>query len=347
MFIEIGIFLMALIVLIKSSDYFVKAAASIAEKLGINEFIIGLTLVAFGTSVPELASSAFAAARGNSGIVIGNIVGSNIANIGLVIGFAAFISTIKTKEEMLIRDGYIMLFSSILFYLLIIYGRITRFSAGILLVFYIVYIIFLFETKSKTRDEYHFNNFIKYFFQMRYIQTLKRRILEQLKQERAKNKEIKLILKEGVLKDIFLIIVTGIAIYFSAKYIVIEAVFFANALHLSETLIGVSLIAFGTSVPELSVSISAARKGYGDIAVGNIIGSNIANILLVGGIAGLIAPLGISKLSLLITGPMMLIMCLLLLNFIKSGWKIHRFEGGIFLGLYSLFLLILFFARNI
>ena len=120
------VFIASLVVLVWGAEYFVKHSAAIAEKLGLSQFVIGLTLVALGTSVPELASSIFAAIKRDSGFIVGNIVGSNIANIALIVGVVSFITTIQTEEKMLIRDGYIMLFSSALFYVIIINGVINK-----------------------------------------------------------------------------------------------------------------------------------------------------------------------------------------------------------------------------
>lgn len=339
---EAAIFVAALIVLVKGSDYFVKAAASIAEKFGVSEFVIGLTLVALGTSVPELASSIVAAFKGESEIIIGNVVGSNIANIGLVIGLAASACAIKTEDRMLTRDGYIMLFVSIVFYIFMINGTINRYMSFILLVFYLAYVVFIFETKEKGRDEYHFRAFIPYFYKMKYILAIHRRVVHQIRE--ARNKEsarLKAFFEQNMHKDILVLIVSCAAVYFGARFLVDEAVFFANLFQVPKDIIGVTLIAFGTSVPELSVSVTAAKKGYGNIAVGNILGSNIANILLVIGVTGMISPIIISKITLLFTAPFMLIMSLMLLFFIKGDWKIHRLEGVAFLAMYGLFIAIL------
>jgi len=345
--VELIIFVASLVILVLGSDYFVKGAAAIAEKLGISEFMIGLTLVAIGTSIPELAASIIAAFANEPGIVIGDIVGSNIANIALIIGVTATIVSIKTEEKMLIRDGYIMMFVTVIFYIAMTFGVLTRVTSVIFLVLYVAYIIFLFETRGKERDEYHFKAFIRYFYRFRYLRTIHAHILEEVR--KARNKEpvrLVAVFKSGVVKDLLMVIVSGAGIYIGAKYLVEEAVFFAYYLGVPKSAIGVSLVAFGTSVPELSVVLTAARKGYGNIAVGNIIGSNIANILLVGGVSALIIPITIGKLTMLFTAPFMIIASLMLLFFIKSDWKIHRIEGLAFIAVYLIFMLILFFTRN-
>lgn len=346
--INILLFLTGLVILVIGAEYFVKGSATIAKKLGISEFMIGLTLVALGTSVPELASSLYAAIKNESGIIIGGVVGSNIANIALIIGIAATISTIKTEEKMLNRDGYIMLFSSVIFYIMIIDGLVSWWNSLLLLLLYFAYIIFLFETREKEKEEYHFNAFIRYFFRFRYIRTIHRRIMLELGRRKA-NKPLRIfsILEKDLHKDFLLVLFSGIAVVVGARFFVNEAVFFADYFLVPKTMIGVSLVAFGTSVPELSVSVAAARKGYGSIAVGNIIGSNIANILLVAGVAGLIHPLQVLPMSIFFTVPVMLGISILFLIFIKSEWRIHRMEGLVFLAFYLAFMAVLFLSSGI
>ncbi len=344
---EILIFIIALAALVLGSDYFVKAAASIAQKTGISEFIVGLTLVAVGTSLPELASSMAAAFKSESGLIIGNIVGSNIANIALIIGVSATVAAIKTDESMLIRDGYIMLSVTLLFYAFIVFGNISRIAAFLFIVLYVAYIVFLFETRKKGRDEYHFKAFIPYLFRFRYIIAIHRRIVAGLSSAKGKKgSDLASLLKQEIHKDLFIMLLCGIAIVFGAKYVISEAIYFSGYFHLATNVIGLSLIAFGTSVPELSVSLTAARKGYGSIAVGNILGSNIANILLVGGVSGLITPLGVPWNMVIFTGPVLILTSIFLLIFIKSDWKIHRAEGLSFILIYVLFLVILFTRMN-
>jgi len=334
-FVNAFLFIFGLVLLVKGSDYFVNSAAAIAKKLGISEFIIGLTLVAVGTSIPELASSVIAAFKHHSGIIIGNVVGSNIANIGLIVGLSAVIAVIKTHEDMLKRDGYIMIFASLLFYVFILNGIISKLEAGIFVALYIIYTLFLFETREEKEDKYHFRQFIGYLFKFRYLKTIR-------KSFGSRKKDIG---SEGIAKDSIIILLGLAAVIVGANMLVDEAIFFANLLGISEIVIAISIIAVGTSLPELGVSLSAARKGYGDILVGNIIGSNIANILLIIGVSGFVNPISVSSSTLFISAPFMLFISILLLVFIRSAWKIRRYEGIIFLILYALFIGSLFFIK--
>jgi cation:H+ antiporter len=341
-------FVLGLVLLVKGSDYLVKAAVSIAEKLGVSEFVIGLTLVAVGTSLPELASSIFAALKAESDIVVGNVVGSNIANIGLIVGIGALIATIMTRREMLQRDGYIMLLAALLFYLFSFNGVISRFEALILVLLYVAYAVFLFENKSKFTDEdsQAFREFLRYFLKFKYLVTIKNGLgpilnHKERNRERAEEK-IKELSRSGLLKDFTVLMLSGLAVVVGARFLVNEAVFFAEFFDISKTVIGLSLVAVGTSLPELGVTASAARQGFGNIAIGNLLGSNIANIFLVAGAAALVFPITVVRASIIYNAPFMIFMSVLLLIFIKTDWKITRREGIAFLLLYALFLIISF-----
>jgi cation:H+ antiporter len=345
---NIVLFVLGLVLLVKGADFFVKSAAAIAQKLGVSGFVIGLTLVALGTSIPELASSVFAALKEESGIVIGNVVGSNIANIGLIVGLGALIATLKTREEMLKRDGYIMLFAALLFYVFIVNGRVTRGEALIFLLLYVAYILFLFESTPKSRDECVFNDFIRYFVEFRYLVTIKNSIVPAPSNEKGittkPGEKITELSETGLIKDSFVLIVSGCAVVLGANYLVNEAIFFAEFFDIPKTVIGISLVAVGTSLPEVGVTLSAARQGYGSIAVGNVIGSNIANVFLVIGVSALIFPLAVIKSTIYYNAPFMIFMSILLLIFIRTNWEIRRIEGIAFLLLYTLFVTVLFYT---
>ncbi len=348
-YLETVFFIIGLVFLVAGAEYFIKAAASIAKKLGISGFIMGLTLVALGTSIPELASSVAAALKNASGIIIGNVIGSNIANIGLIVGIAAIITLIKTKKAMVWRDGLIMIFASGLFYIFMINGVLSRIEAGILLLLYVAYMAFLIEEQPEFED-YHFGHFLTYFFRFQYLVTIRSRIFGSKKKDHRKKEKItpeqkrkeKELFKAGLIKDFLVLAISGVGVVLGANYLIEAAIFFANLFNIPQNIVGLSLIALGTSLPELMVTITAARKGYGNIAVGNIIGSNIANIFLVIGVSGLILPLQIIKSTIYYVAPFMIFMSILLLTFIRSKWRIRKIEGIIFLILYVIFMILLF-----
>ena len=419
--VNILIFFIGLVSLIKGADLFVFTSSQIARKVGVSEFIIGLTLVSVGTSVPELAAALTASFQQASGIVLGNILGSNIANIGLIASTAALLKSIKTEEVMLRRDGYIMLFSSFLLFLFMLDFRISRLEALILILLYITYPLFLLNKVKRHGEEVYFKDFLIYFLKFEYLIDLKsifkfkvqryeerkegsassksdalrtgKRIEKETESELKTEKETESELKTeketeselkaekenwtesgtksvsksryedidsmdrqqnidpdtteeplseiSLLTQISKLIVSGAAIIFGAKFFVDQAIFFAVLLRVPETLIGVSLVAVGTSVPELMVTISAARSNYAGIALGNIIGSNITNILLILGCSGLVHPITTTGISIYYIAPFMLITSALLLLYIRTDWEIKRFEGFILFLLYTGFMVLL------
>lgn len=390
------IFLGGLVLLVKGADLFVSTSCLISRRFGVSEFAIGLTLVSVGTSVPELAASVTASLQQASGIVMGNILGSNIANIGLIASTAALLTGVRTQEVMLKRDGYIMLFSSFLLFLFMLDFKISRLEALIFILLYLAYLLFLLDKVKRYGKEIYFKDFLIYFFKFEYLFDLKSKINSQVQRYRKENEiygkinrssggaeearkarkrtekktenesetEKKTVsgtesLTESEYEDICLGITTedpsetsflieflklitgGAAIIIGAKYFVEQAIFFALLLKVPETLIGASLVAVGTSIPELMVTVSAARSGYAGISLGNVIGSNITNILLILGCSGLIHPITTTDLGIYYIAPFMLIISALFLLFIRTGWRVKRFEGLILLLLYIGFMILI------
>ena len=348
-YVHVFLLVIGLILLIKGADFFVEAASRIAKKLGISEFIIGLTLVAIGTSVPELAASIIASLGNNDGLVIGNIVGSNIANIGLVLGLTASLTVINIKKTMLKRDGYIMLSAGIMFYLLAFNGIIGRSESFLFLMIYIAYSAFLIQS-SKAKTTYHFEEFLDYFLSFKYLLTIKNLAVRRYRKKSkssvtSEEKRKYLAFREGLIKNILIFILAGTAIFFGAKNLVHESVYFAQLFGIKENIIGISIIALGTSLPELSVTLRAAKRGIGDMVVGNVLGSNIANTFLVLGIAGLVSPITITRTTLFYTAPFMLFFSVAILWFMREKWRISRAEGLTLFILYILFIGSLFLFR--
>lgn len=283
-----------------------------------------------GTSIPEIAASLFAAYEGRGGIVTGTNVGANIANLGLLIGIAAIIKPFKTDRIMLEKDGYIMLFSALLFYAFIINGVVGLYEGVVLFIFYIVYVLFLFSEKPKLRGYYGFRVFVDYFFSMEYIPETRGRVIKGIRGR----KEARRLLTKEILKNLAIILASGVAIFFGADYLIKEAVYFAEYFHVPGNIIGLTVLALGTSFPELSVTISAAKKGFGNILVGNIMGSYIARMFLIIGISPMINPVSVEASTIFYTGPFMILMTLILLLFVKSDWGMSKKEGSTLLILY-------------
>lgn len=341
-YLALGLFL-----LVKGSDFFVESSSNVAKKMGVSEFIIGLTLVAVGTSVPELASSVVASNSGYNELILGNVVGSNIANIGLVLGLAISLTKVKTKKDVLRRDGLLMFAATLLFYVLSFDGFIS-FSEGVLfLLTYLAYVLFLTKAKNALKP-YDFDSFVSYFLGLEYLTTIKDHALEQVMQKRdftslsESRQKLYVSFREGLVKDGLVITMSLLAIVYGAGYLVEEAVWFADYLGMPQTLVGISLIAIGTSLPELGVSISAAKKGFGNMTIGNVIGSNITNLLLVLGVSSLIHPVEIDRNTLFYSGPAMILISLALLYFITSGKEMTRKKGAMLLGSYLAFMAAMF-----
>jgi len=347
---KIALFGVGLLLLVKGADYFVKAAASLAKKLGISDFVIGLTLVALGTSVPELASSIVAAFKGQTGLVVGTVIGANVANILLITGIAAVFAAIGTRREMIERDGFIMLATTALFCLFAWNGAFSRLEAAAMLLVYIAYTLFLFTAKAGLEEQYGFRKFLNYLFRFQYILTIKNGVRAGFgrrktgKATAVAEKKIERAFQEGIVKDLLVMLAGGAAIAFGADLFIVAAVYFAEILKVSPVVVGASVVSFGTTLPEMSVTVSAARKGYGNIALGNVIGSCITNAGLIVGVSGLIRPLAAvqEKLPLLLC--FLLFSCVLLLVLIRSAWRIRRWEGAILLVFYAAYAALLFFA---
>lgn len=298
--------------LIKGSDFFIESSASIARRFSVSELIIGLTLASVGTSLPELGASVAASIQGSGGIAVGNVVGSNIINIALVLGLCTVIRGYKTDKTILKRDGYIMGAVSLLLVFLVFQGtEVSRLDGLILITIFFLYLRLLF--KKGIREE-------------------RRSGGEGEEGEEAVGKA------EGLGREV-LILVGGLAgVLLGAKLLIDAAVEIAKITGVSESVIGVTVIAFGTSLPELAVSVGALMKGKESLSIGNIIGSNIFNILWVIGVASLVNSLAVDRMLFYFNIPLMLIVAILLLLFMRIGWKLERWEGAVFIALYIFFI---------
>ncbi len=340
------IFAVALVFLSKGADFFVEYAGRIAKRLGVSDFVIGLTLTSVGTSIPELAASVSASLNNASGLIMGNVVGSNIANIGLIMGISAMVKGFNTEQKMYERDGFIMIASVILLFAFSLDNQIEGWESGIMLAGYIFYLLFLIKSDKESRA-YHFQDFMKYIFDFEYMSPVKDKLLKVAIKKSADERaaaEQKVVKKFqlNILKDLAIVLTSGVAIMFGAKYLVQEAIWLAQLLNVPESVIGISLVAIGTSLPELTVSISGVRKGKSEMVVGNVLGSNIANILLIIGTSGWITQMNVAEISVVYTIPIMLFFSIALLYFIKSDWTITRSQGIIAVVAYVGFMIMAF-----
>ncbi len=318
------IFIVSLAILVKSADWFVESSEKIGLALKISPFIIGVTIVAIGTSFPELISSIFAVLKGNSEIVTANIIGSNLANILLIIGFSAVVAgRLIVKRSLIDLDAPLLAVITFLFLFIMWDGKIV-FGEGILLI--LAFLIYLFYTIFQRREEEITPEIIEVL-----PSRVERRRKKMEKAGKIKGVEINF--------KVFLFLILGMGGLIIGAYYTIESVVkLSEILKISTSLIAITAVAIGTSLPELVVSIRAALKKKYEIALGNVFGSNVFNILLVGGIPALIHPLVVDKITFGIGLPFLFAATLL---FVISGIsrRIHIWEGLMYLLLYILFII--------
>ena len=251
-----------LVMLCYGGNWLVNGGVAIAKKLRISNIVIGMTVVAYGTSTPELAAS-IAAAGEHSDIILGNVIGSNIANIGMVIGVAAILVPLVVKKTTLKKEMPIMLGFSLLLIGLSVDGELSQYDGLLLVALLITFTIYTYRDAKSQREDSN-------------------------DETPPENKSI-------YLRSIGLLGVGVVLLYFGAELTVDNAVTIAQTFGISERIIGLTIIAIGTSLPELITSIIAIRKGHADIGIGNIIGSNIYNILMIMGIASAITGVAVAQ----------------------------------------------------
>jgi len=312
-----------LVLLVAGAEVLVRGAAKLAAQFGIPPLIIGLTVVAFGTSAPETAVSVQAALDGSGDLAIGNVVGSNIANVLLILGMTALVAPLIVSRQLIRLDVPIMIGASLLTFGLAWDGSLSRLDGALLFAGVLTYTGFLIYSarKDKGGDD---DEFAKEFG------------LDEAPKPYAWAINLGLIIAGLVL------LVVG------ANFLVEGAVTLARALGISELVIGLTVVAVGTSLPELATSILAAIKGERDIAVGNIVGSNIFNLLCVLGLASLVSPaaISVSPNALAFDFPVMIAVAVACLPIFFAGYRINRWEGLLFLAYYVAYTLYLILSST-
>lgn len=305
-----------LIGLVVGGEMLVRGAVSSAKSFGISPMVIGLTLVGFGTSTPELVTSLQAALSGSSGIAIGNVVGSNISNVLLILGIAALIAPIAVDPKAFRRDGTVVVVATLICLGAVLLGEIDRLIGAGLVTVLVAYLGFTLWSEKRTGG------------------TPAAAVYE--------NEADAVVGPETSLGISLLICIVGLAItIFGARFLVLGAVSLAQVAGLSETVIGLTIVAIGTSMPELVTSIIAVRKGEGAVALGNVLGSNIFNILGILGITVLAQPMTIPNEIVRLDIWVLCATTLVLIAFARSGWSISRREGGLFVFGYIAYLAVL------
>lgn len=290
------------VLLIKGADWFVEGASKIADKFGIPQIVIGLTIVAMGTSLPEAAVSISAALKGSADITIGNVVGSNILNVLVILGLTAVIRPVAVKKNTVRYEiPFTIGVTALLAALGLSDNTVGRIDGGVLWVFMIIYLAYLFWVSKTDKDAV---------------------------EEAPEAGE-----KESVLKMILMVLVGAVLIVFGSDVTVDAATAIAVGFGMSERLVGLTIVALGTSLPELVTSVTASIKGKADIAVGNIVGSNLFNILFVVGTTALITPVPYTTNFLADTITAIAAMVLLFVC-VLPGKKLGRVGGAVMLAGY-------------
>jgi cation:H+ antiporter len=304
-------FLAGLAVLILGAEWLVRGASRLAAKVGISPLIIGLTVVAFGTSSPELAVSIQSALAGQADIAIGNVAGSNIFNILFILGISAIITPLIVQQQLIRLDVPLMIGLSLAFYFMALDGVIGRLEGILLFAGIIAYTFFLIRQSRKESQA----------------------VEEEYTQEYASKAETGW---KPWAVNLGLVGVGLTLLILGSNWLVDSAISIARWLGLSELIIGLTIVAAGTSMPEVATSVTAAIKGERDIAVGNVVGSNIFNILSVLGLTAIAAPGGIrvSQAAEAFDIPVVLAVAVLTLPIFFTGSRIERWEGWLFLFYY-------------
>lgn len=318
----IGILAIAIAVLLVSADLFVRSSASVARRAGISPLVIGMVVVGFGTSAPELLVSALSAMEGASGVALGNAWGSNIANIGLILGVTAIARPVVLRSGILRRELPGLLGATVLGGLLVLDGRLGRVDAGLVMVAMLGVTVAGIRRGSRppVREADPFAE-------------------ELLKHADARGRGSRAGEFLGLFGGLLLLLAGSRAVVWAARGI-------AESLGVSGMVIGLTVVAVGTSLPELASSLAALRRGEDEIVFGNIIGSNLFNTLAVVGLAGLIRPLSLERASLMRDFPVMLGLTILLglvgLSLRGRPGRVTRVEGGVLLLAYLAYVLLLF-----
>lgn len=313
MFLNIIMIIIGFVLLVKGADFLVDGASNIAKKMHIPEIIVGLTIVSIGTSMPELFVSVTSAIEGHSDMSIGNIIGSNVCNLMLILGLSAIISSIKFQKQTKLIEIPICLFITLIFTLFCnTSNKLDRLESIILLILFVLFIMYtvFIGLKNKTKND------------------------------SKKELEIQNI---SMLKNIIYLVLGIVGLKFGGDFVVDNSVIIAKDFNISEKIIGLTILAIGTSLPELVTSVTASIKGNSDIAVGNIIGSNIFNILLILGVSSFINPVSFNptyniQLIILLLGTVLLSV----FSIIPPKNEVSRSNGVIYLIMYAIYMVILF-----
>lgn len=315
------VFIVSLAVLIKGADWFVEGSEKIGIAFKISPFIIGVTIVAVGTSFPELVTSIFAVLKGATEIVAANAIGSNISNVLLIIGLSAIVSrTLTVRRSLIDLDAPLLAAATIIFIFIAWDGSVVLWEGILLIAAFIIYLLYTIFHRAEEGE------------------NASKKVVEVLP-SRVERRQAEVRKKEKLGFKVFLFLVLGaVMLAFGANYVIESVIKISDILKISASFIAITAVAVGTSLPELVVSVRAAAKKKHEIALGNIFGSNVFNILFVVGLPSLFGTLSVDKLTLFVGLPFLAVSTLL---FIISGIskKIHPWEGLMYILIYILFVI--------
>lgn len=341
MAINIVLLVLGVIIVLKGADWLTDGAVNIATRFGVSQMVIGLTIVAMGTSMPEFCVSMVSALKGTPDLAVGNVVGSNTLNTLLIVGCSALVAPIMVKRSSVKRDIPFAVVASLLMLLFCLDGAIGRVDAAVL---FAGFCLFMFVTLkyAKTTEE-HAATVATSGAAMATAAAASTSVSEastshtsapkaSTSQPSAPEASV-----ASMLKAVVMLVVGLLCLIAGSNMFVDNASFVASSLGVSDAVIGLTIVAGGTSLPELATSMVSAKKGNSDIAIGNVIGSNVFNILMIIGITGLVKPMhiaGITTLDLI----MMLASMLLMWFFCRTTYKVKRWEGAVLTIVYLAYL---------
>ncbi len=304
-----AIFVCGLAVLYVGAETLVKGAVRLARAFGVSPLVIGLTLVAFGTSTPELSLDLTAAFKRAGELAFGDLVGSNIANVGLILGVAALIRPLRVQMRVLRIEVPIVIGTSLGVWILAADGHLGRLDGAILVACFVAFLVSTYRLARRESPE----------------------VREQLERQATD--------RTTHVRSLLLVLAGLVGLVIGAQLMVHSAVEMARGLGVSELVIGLTIVAVGTSLPELATSIVAARRGESDIVVGNVLGSNIVNILCVLGLVTQVQPLAVQRQSLAFDLPAMAVFAVAMVPIMRRGKDINRIEGAALVAAYAGFLI--------
>jgi len=314
MLIQAGLFVLGLAALVAGAESLVRGASRLALSFGLSPLVVGLTVVAFGTSAPEMAVSVGSALKGQADIAVGNVVGSNIFNVLFILGVSALIAPLVVNAQVVRQEVPIMIGASVLMLVFAASGKIGPFEGSVLLALLAAYTVFLVVQARRQSSE----TAAEYEGELAAGSGLLDRLAARLPGQ------------------VVLIVAGLVLLVLGSQWLVAAAIHFARALGVSELVIGLTIVAAGTSMPEVATSLTAALRGERDIAVGNVVGSNTFNLLGCLGLTALVAPDGLPVAPSIYTFDawVMLAVAVACLPVFLTGRTIERWEGAVFLGYY-------------